>query len=127
MSSLSDVLRDMDDKIEDLYRDTKFCLNNYDYHHKNNEYEVLNKMKCILDECAPDGKRFIKSMKKFKDTIDLARKKCSEVDDLLKELNIDPGNTGNSPSVGCSRSFIEDENATDAAGELDGNKENITK
>ncbi|XP_073829107.1 uncharacterized protein [Musca autumnalis] len=118
MPNINEIMRNFDEQIDDLLRDTKFCLNNYDYHHKNNEYEILNKIRSILEDCSPDGVEFQRNLEQIKETIEVAKQKCSEVDDMIKELGITNGdgdggsnNTsgGNFPTTGRSSSFIEEE------------------
>ncbi|XP_011295585.1 uncharacterized protein LOC105262376 isoform X2 [Musca domestica] len=130
MSNLMDIFRDIEDQIDDLQRDTKFCLNNYDYHHKNNEYEILKKIQNILEESASDGPEFQMNLEQMKETIQVAQRKCLEVDEIIKDLGItksanDGGShnpTGNSPTTGHSRSFIEEQLQNN---NHDENKENI--
>lgn len=130
MASLMDIFRDLEDKIDDLQRDTKFCINNYDYHHKNNEPEILAKIQTVLAECGPEADVFHKNMEQFKETIAKARMKCAELDDIMKEFGITEEsvgggsncNTGNNSTAttGHSHSFREEDVTA-----YDGNKENM--
>lgn len=88
MSSLSDTLKQLEEKLEDLQRDTKFCVNNYDYHHKNNENEILEQLNGILNESYQDVQEFLNNIEKVRVLMHTANKKCSEVDKLLKDFGV---------------------------------------
>lgn len=125
-STITQVLKSIEDKLEDLWRDVRFCLNNYDYHHKNNEYEIMESLQNILNESLQDGEEFFHRMKTVRSSITTARKKCSELDELLLKVGVNPDTstvraTGNCATTGGSQSFIE----SDENNALEENKENL--
>lgn len=128
MTSLNEILKSLEDKLEDLQRDTKFCVNNYDYHHKNNEDEIIQNLQDILKESLQDGQEFLSQMKNVRSSIDTARKKCSEIDEMLEKLGVnnEMPEESSSCAIGASNSFHEEQ---DSAGKycqdaLEENKEN---
>lgn len=119
MSSISETLQLLEDKLQDLQRDTKFCVNNYGYHHKNNEHEILRSLHDILKDSQKDGQEFIDHVQNVRTSIDTARKKCSEIDELLIGLGVSKEMPGTADWPG-SRSFSEEQEINVS----DENKEN---
>ena len=122
------TLRSLEDKLEDLRRDTRFCFNNYDYHHKNNEYEIMENLQDILKESLKDGEEFLNRMKSVRSSITTARKTCSELDDLLLKVGVNPDTSNTTAAISAtgnchtgSHSFSESGNTDEV---LEENKEN---
>ncbi|TMW52493.1 hypothetical protein DOY81_002453, partial [Sarcophaga bullata] len=101
-STLMQTLRSLEDKLEDLRRDTRFCFNNYDYHHKNNEYEIMDNLQDILNESLQDGEEFLNRMKNVRSSITTARKTCSELDDLLLKVGINPDTSNTAAAINAT-------------------------
>ncbi|KAM7348252.1 uncharacterized protein ACRADG_007670 isoform 1-T11 [Cochliomyia hominivorax] len=128
MSSLNEILKSLEEKLEDLQRDTKFCVNNYDYHHKNNEHEIVQTLQGILKESLNDGQQFLSYMKNVQSSIERARTKCCKIDEMLTDLGVSTENAemdGLCATVGGSNSFHEEHDAGKYCIDvLDENKEN---
>ncbi|XP_037816779.1 uncharacterized protein LOC119607084 isoform X2 [Lucilia sericata] len=110
MSSFNDTIKLLKEKLDDLQRDTQFCVNNYDYHHKNNEYDIIQDLHCILKDSLVDGQEFLSYMENIHSSVETARKKCSDIDVLLVDLGVDieiSEEADNYPTG--SRSFYEEQ------------------
>lgn len=126
MANLNSTLHLLEEKLDELQRNTKFCVNNYDYHHKNNERQILQNVKGILKDSLMEGKQFIESMENMRSSIKAARKKCNEIDELLENLGYKSEASDN--AWGCpegSRSFHEEQvGSKHFVNALEENKEN---
>ncbi|KAI8127856.1 hypothetical protein CVS40_2454 [Lucilia cuprina] len=127
MSSFNDTIKLLKEKLDDLQRDTQFCVNNYDYHHKNNEYEIIQDLHCILKDSLVDGQEFLSYMENIRSSIETARRKCSDIDVLLVDLGVDTEISEESDNYPTgSRSFHEEqESGKGSLYVLEENKENI--
>lgn len=92
------------EKVTDLQQQTHFCLNNYDYYHKNNELEILRQKEKQLRVSAMYLKEFLNTLDAFQNAIKDMSSQCDEVDAILEK---------------CSQKGKKDVEDTDS------NKENI--
>uniref|UniRef100_A0A1A9UHR0 Uncharacterized protein n=1 Tax=Glossina austeni TaxID=7395 RepID=A0A1A9UHR0_GLOAU len=99
MSELDHTLKLVDEEIAKLRQKTMFCLSNYDYHHKNDEYKIIAELLLILQEAEEEGERFTRNISNLKNIIEKCRNKCAEANQLLKEFRAIRGNVTNEEKV----------------------------
>ncbi|XP_017494165.1 PREDICTED: uncharacterized protein LOC108382292 [Rhagoletis zephyria] len=80
------------EKITDLQRHTRYCINNYDYYHKNNEFDILRNKEKILRTSAVHLNDFLNTLAQVQDTIEELNKQCDEVDAILGNCTSNKGN-----------------------------------
>ncbi|XP_018784098.1 PREDICTED: uncharacterized protein LOC108965881 [Bactrocera latifrons] len=73
------------EKVTDLQQQTHFCINNYDYYHKNNEFEILRQKEKQLRVSAIYLKEFLNTLDAFQDAIQDISSQCDEIDVLLEK------------------------------------------
>ncbi|XP_053947642.1 uncharacterized protein LOC128856366 [Anastrepha ludens] len=73
------------DKISDLQQQTHFCVNNYDYYHKNNESDILRQKQKQLRVSAMHLNGFLNALTELQNTIEEITTQCDEVDALLEK------------------------------------------
>lgn len=79
------------DKVTDLQQQTHFCINNYDYYHKNNEFDILRQKKKQLRVSAMYLTEFLNTLNAFQNTIKDATSQCDEVDVILGKCTSQKG------------------------------------
>ncbi|XP_039961018.1 uncharacterized protein LOC120775087 [Bactrocera tryoni] len=73
------------EKVTDLQQQTHFCINNYDYYHKNNEFEILRQKEKQLRFSAMYLKEFLNTLESFQIAIQDISSQCDEIDVLLEK------------------------------------------
>ncbi|XP_011180017.1 uncharacterized protein LOC105210637 [Zeugodacus cucurbitae] len=79
------------EKITDLQQQTHFCINNYDYYHKNNESEICRQKEKQLRVSGMYLKEFLNTLEAFQNTIQDITSQCDEVDAILEKCNSQKG------------------------------------
>ncbi|XP_020712885.1 uncharacterized protein LOC105664585 [Ceratitis capitata] len=82
------------DKVAELQQQTHFCINNYAYHHKNNEFDVLRQKEKQLRVSAIYLNEFLGTLSDFQRTISEMNNKCDEIDVILSNLEKSDGESG---------------------------------
>ncbi|XP_055909641.1 uncharacterized protein LOC129944318 [Eupeodes corollae] len=86
MTDLKEIRTKVDYKIEELRQQAYFAINKYDYHHKNDELQILEQQIEILGQVTGTYTRFLNEMQKFNQTLNDAKQMSAEFDQLLGQL-----------------------------------------
>lgn len=79
------------EKITDLQQQTRFCINNYDYYHKNNELDILRHKEKKLHTSSKYINEFLNTLAEVQNTIEEMNKRCDEVDMILEKCTSNKG------------------------------------
>ncbi|XP_037942372.1 uncharacterized protein LOC119675254 [Teleopsis dalmanni] len=104
MSTLQEKKTLLENKLEALQEQVGFCLYKYDYHHQNNEENILKK-ECNLLIAVKDSTQYLlKEYNILSSKIIEANNKCNEVEKLLVSMGLMASTT---KEVGASKESQE--------------------
>lgn len=85
-NTVYETQRHIDDKLDILRQQVHFVSCRYDYHHKNNELEILQRKICLLEKAASTYKSFVTQQRKLLEAIDTCKQKSYLVDTALDQV-----------------------------------------
>ncbi|XP_055843248.1 uncharacterized protein LOC129910033 [Episyrphus balteatus] len=85
MTDLKEIQTKVDIKLAELRQQAHYAINKYDYHHKNDELQIIEQYRNILKQVASTHTRFLNEMQKFNQTLNDAKEMSAHFDQLLKE------------------------------------------
>lgn len=85
MTDYNEIRRKIDIKLVELRQQAHYAINKYDYHHKNDELQIIEQQKEILNQVAGTCAKFLNEMQKFNQTLNDAKQLSAELDQLLMQ------------------------------------------
>lgn len=86
MTEFDEIQRKIDIKLAELRQQAHYAIHKYDYHHKNDELQIIAEQKEILNQVSSTCAKFLNEMQKFNKKLNDAKQMSTELEQLLMQL-----------------------------------------